>query len=116
MSLARRALSAAWLDGNSDKAFTLAKSVNKTLPDEAFSRTLLGTKAFADGNYNQAKRILNYDTPDVTLDILKNLMLAWTENELGDSKAGQDRLESLSSWAYVKVLGQLQRALSLIHI
>ena len=109
MSLARRALSAAWLDGDLDKSFALAKRVNKTHPDEAMSRSLLGAKAFADGNYTQAKRILERDTGDVTLQILMDLMLAWSEKETGEQESGEARLSDLSSWAYVKVLGQLQR-------
>jgi len=109
MPLARRALSAAWLDGDLDKSFALAKRVNKTHPDEAMSLSLLGAKAFADGNYNQVKRILAKDTGDVTLQILMDLMLAWSEKETGDQESGESRLNDLSSWAYVKVLGQLQR-------
>ena len=109
MALARRALSAAWMDGDIDKSLNLAKSVTRTHPDEAMSKSLLGLKAFASGNYIETKKILKNDSGDVTLQILMDLMLAWSEKETGDSEAGEDRLSDLSNWAYVKVLGQLQR-------
>jgi len=111
MGLARRALTAAWMDGDIDKAVTLSKSVTKTHPKEAFSRSVLGARAFAAGDYSKANSILDYDTGDITLQSAIDLMRAWSVHELGDKAVGQELLDDLSGWAYIKVLGQVQRAI-----
>ncbi len=111
MGLARRALTAAWMDSDVDKTLNLARTVTKAHPKEAFSRSVLGAKAFAAGDYRKASNILNYDTGDVTLQSAIDLMRAWSEHELGNTPESKDLLEDLSGWAYIKVLGQVQRAI-----
>ena len=109
-SLARRALTAAWLDGDIDKSLAMARKIHRDHPEDAMSRTVLGAKAFAEGNYRKAKSYLEKETGDITLQIALDLMLAWSEDETGNSETAHALLDDISSWAYVKVLGQLQRA------
>ncbi len=110
MALARRALTAAWMDGDIKKSVSMSREITRTHPQEAMSRSILGAKAFAAGDYKGAKKYLNEDTGDVTVQIVMDLIRAWSEKELGDEDTAKDLLADLSGWAYIKVLGNLQLA------
>lgn len=109
IGLARKAVTAAWLAGETSSAQSKAKNILRLHPDEPFSRTVLGAQAFAGRNYTRAQKYMSGSSEDPSLQILMDIMSAWSENELGDQTAGSEKLEQLSGWAYVRVIGKLQQ-------
>ncbi len=108
--LARKAVAAAWMAGDIDEAKALSRDILSKHPEEPMARAIMGGLAFSEGNYRTAERYFDVQSDDPTVQILIDIMGAWTQDALGDQEAGSERLDDLSGWAYVKVLGQIQRA------
>ena len=108
--LARKAVTAAWMAGDIDMAESLARDILAIHPDEPMSRAVLGGLAFRDGRYSRAEKYLDLESDDPSIQILIDLMGAWTQQAMGAPETGSERLDKLSGWAYIRVIGQIQRA------
>lgn len=109
-ALARKAVTAAWMAGDIEGAKSLARDILDEHPEEPMARAILGGMAFAEGRYSTAERYFDIQSPDPSIQILIDVMGAWTQDALGNPESGTALLDDLSGWAYIKVLGQIQRA------
>ncbi|NNE56995.1 MAG: tetratricopeptide repeat protein [Hellea sp.] len=110
MALARRAVTASFTAGDVEKTQDLSRKILKDHPDEPMSRAILGAEAFAAGNYKKANDYFGSETSDITVQILMDLMGAWSEAATGDMEAAQLRLDDLGGAAYFQVLSRVMQA------
>jgi len=109
MSFGRRAITAAIVAGDIEKAEDLARQILDDHPDEPMSRALLGAQLFSAGKYKKAGKYLDFESPDVTVNILAETLAAWNHAAADDQDKGLEILEDATGGAYFQVLARVQK-------
>lgn len=107
-TLGRRAITAAVQSGDLDLARTQARDVLSRDSSESMARVVLGTKAFANGDYAQTKNYLSDASPDPAMRMIMQLVQGWSEVEQGNYDAAEALFDGLQSWSYFEFIGKLQ--------
>ncbi len=110
VNLARRAITSTISAGDVDETRKLAADVLSYHPEEPMSRAILGSAAFARGDYSEADEYLSLETNDRTVKIMMDMILAWSKSAQGDTEKGSEILASLGGGAYFQVLGRVMQA------
>ena len=110
VTLGRRAATSALTAGNLGLARTLSREIQAVDSSEPMSRAILGAKEFSAGRYADADPYFERSTPDLTVQILINLMKGWNEVGKGDTAKARGVFENIGGGGYFDALGKLQIA------
>lgn len=106
--LGRRAVTAALQSGDLDLAHMQARKVLSYDSSEPMSRVLLGTKAFAAGNYRKTAEYLKASSNDPSMAMIMELLQGWSYAAQGNYDEAEALFDGLESWAYFQFMGKLQ--------
>ncbi len=110
VNLGRRAIASALTAGDTKLATKLAKEILEANNAEPMSRALLGAQALAKGDTTTAEGYFQTSTPDLTVQVLMNLMRGWNFAEAGDPGKAKTIFASIGGSGYFDILGELQTA------
>lgn len=110
VGIGRRAISSVIAAADQSSADILAANILEEHPDEPLSRAVLGSSAFARGDYAEADKYFDLETNDRTVKIMMDMMYAWSKAAQGDKDEGAKILEGIDGGAYFQVLGRVMQA------
>ena len=108
-ALGRRAITAALQSGDLELARKHARNVINQDAQAPVARAVLGTHAFANGNYAQTEKYLGGTTGDPSMRMIMQLVQGWSEAAQGNYDAADELFGGLQSWSYFQFFGELQQ-------
>ena len=106
--LGRRAVTAALQNGNFPLAEDQARKLLASDPDESMARVVIGSKAFAAGQYSKTDDYFVKPSNDPSMRMIMNMLQGWSYAERGNYEDAEALFDGLESWAYFQFLGKLQ--------
>ena len=110
VNLGRRAATSALTAGNLGLARTLSREIQEVDSTEPMSRAILGAKEFSAGRLDAANEYFERSTPDLTVQILMNLMKGWIAVAEGEPEKARGVFANIGGGGYFDALGKLQIA------
>ena len=110
VTLGRRAATSALTAGNLGLARTLSREIQEVDKSEPMSRAILGAKEFTAGRLQTANEYFERSTPDLTVQILMNLMKGWVAVDEGEPEKARGVFANIGGGGYFDALGKLQIA------
>ena len=110
VTLGRRAATSALTAGNLGLARTLSREIQEVDKSEPMSRAILGAKEFTAGRLETANEYFERSTPDLTVQILMNLMKGWVAVDEGEPEKARGVFANIGGGGYFDALGKLQIA------